>query len=121
MICLTVTDSQGNCTQYPITEEENYHLTIGRSTECDIALPQDNHLSRLHCRVSYMQGMLILRDCGSSNGTYLNGKRIEKDVMLPGRVYTIGQTSITSIADEDWLHTVKLIQSLFRYRPCDMF
>ncbi len=95
MICLTVTDSQGNCTQYPITEEENYHLTIGRSTECDIALPQDNHLSRLHCRVSYMQGMLILRDCGSSNGTYLNGKRIEKDVMLPGRVYTIGQTSIT--------------------------
>lgn len=49
--------------------------TIGRSKDCDICL-NVVHLSRRHAQISVGDDYLQIDDLNSSNGTYLNGKRV---------------------------------------------
>lgn len=48
---------------------------IGRSSDCDICVAAA-HLSRRHAELTVTDGVLYVKDLGSANGTYLNGKRI---------------------------------------------
>lgn len=48
---------------------------IGRSSECDISLAAA-HLSRRHAELSVVDGILYVKDLGSANGTFLNGRQI---------------------------------------------
>ena len=48
---------------------------IGRAPECDISLAAA-HLSRRHAQLSVVDGMLYVKDLGSANGTFLNGKQV---------------------------------------------
>jgi pSer/pThr/pTyr-binding forkhead associated (FHA) protein len=48
---------------------------IGRSSECDIVLSAA-HLSRRHARLQVIDGLLFVKDLGSANGTFLNGKQV---------------------------------------------
>lgn len=48
---------------------------IGRSSDCDISLAAA-HLSRRHAQLSVIDGALYVKDLGSANGTFLNGKQI---------------------------------------------
>ncbi len=56
---------------FPIKAE----TVIGRSNDCDITLAAA-HLSRRHVKLSIQEGLLYVKDLGSANGTYLNGKRV---------------------------------------------
>jgi DNA-binding CsgD family transcriptional regulator len=47
---------------------------IGRDLTCDIVLPGDGTVSRIHAIVSAADGQLSLADAGSRNGTMLNGR-----------------------------------------------
>ena len=57
--------------------------SIGRASECAIPV-KDRYLSRHHAEVLSTEGRWMLRDCGSANGTYLNGVRVEQDLALHG-------------------------------------
>ena len=48
---------------------------IGSSAECDLCLP-DPTVSRRHAMVRIDDGALVIEDLGSSNGSYINGKRV---------------------------------------------
>lgn len=50
--------------------------SIGRSKECDICL-NVVHLSRRHAQITVKENYLQVDDLNSSNGTYVNGKRVE--------------------------------------------
>lgn len=50
-------------------------LSIGRAEHCDMIL-DDPTVSREHALVQHQSGFFSLRDLGSSNGTFLNGKRL---------------------------------------------
>lgn len=50
---------------------------IGRSRKSDIYIP-DPVLSKTHARIFYYEGDYYLQDLGSTNGTYLNGKKLTK-------------------------------------------
>ena len=47
-------------------------------------------VSRRHCQLSYVDGVLKVRDLGSLNGTYVNGKRIEEAVVQAGDEIRLG-------------------------------
>lgn len=58
-------------------------LTMGRAAGCQITL-DDTYISQLHARVRNGDSGVIVEDLGSTNGTYLNRKR----VMAPSVVST---------------------------------
>jgi pSer/pThr/pTyr-binding forkhead associated (FHA) protein len=64
---------------YPIPSEQ----TIGRAQECDICVPSDE-ISRKHALVKPSPEGLSVEDLGSANGTFINGKRVQKGVLKPG-------------------------------------
>ncbi len=66
-------------------------LTVGRDSR---QLPlTDNTVSRRHCELLPKQGDWVLRDLGSSNGTYVNGLRVDKTYNLKlGDQIRVGRT-----------------------------
>ncbi len=63
---------------------------VGRRPECDIRVPV-MQVSRKHCNIVNRDGKVIIQDLGSSNGTYLNQKRIEQQAEIaPGDIVAIG-------------------------------
>ncbi len=51
-------------------------ITVGRAATCTIGMPDDSFVSQLHARVYRDAGLTMIEDLGSTNGTYLNGKRL---------------------------------------------
>src|SRR5262245_32418171 len=49
--------------------------TLGRHDDCLIRI-KSSQVSRRHCEILEVGGKLTVRDLGSSNGTFVNGKRI---------------------------------------------
>jgi predicted component of type VI protein secretion system len=62
---------------------------LGRSREANITVAHPL-VSRRHCEVFENDGLLMLRDLASLNGTMIHGRRIEQAPLLPGTVFTIG-------------------------------
>ncbi len=58
-------------------------ISIGRASDCSIPI-KDRYLSRKHAEIVQSHGTWVLKDCGSANGTYLNGVRVERDHPLRG-------------------------------------
>lgn len=56
-------------------------FVIGRHSECDLTI-SDKRLSRTHARVEGFGSQFVLSDCGSSNGTEINGKPVVDPVAL---------------------------------------
>jgi len=57
---------------------------VGRKGgECDIALEHPS-ISKLHCAIARTDGLLFVRDLGSTNGTKVNGQRVTRGALLPG-------------------------------------
>src|SRR5881396_1391193 len=55
---------------------------VGRKEECDLRLDHKS-VSKLHCVVVKTDGLLLLRDLGSTNGTRVNGQRVRRAALLP--------------------------------------
>src|SRR5688572_24144380 len=53
----------------------NGELTVGRAAGCQVAL-EDNYVSQLHARVFTREGTVWVEDLGSTNGTYVNDRRV---------------------------------------------
>ena len=74
--------------------EQEYELgksriTLGRATTNDIVL-NDNRLSRSHARLECDPASCTLIDLGSSNGSYVNERRVERMLLQPGDLITLG-------------------------------
>jgi hypothetical protein len=67
--------------------------SVGRQSSCTIPL-KDSTLSRLHCEVILAGAVATLVDKGSRNGTLLNGKKIDAQVLQPGDKIQIGATTL---------------------------
>ncbi len=71
-------------------------MSIGRSPECSIVI--DNKLvSRVHAVVQKIRDVYFIKDENSTNGTFLNGKRIPNDKYVklnPGDKITVGTVNL---------------------------
>jgi len=68
-------------------------LTIGRRSANDLSIVEQG-VSRWHCRIDYDGEFYWLVDCGSHNGTYVNGRKITKCLLYDGDVVKIGHTRL---------------------------
>jgi hypothetical protein len=67
-------------------------VVLGRSPEADIPL-DDPYASEFHLRLNNREGKLVLTDLGSTNGTYVNGRRVTTPVDLNrGDAVQVGKT-----------------------------
>jgi pSer/pThr/pTyr-binding forkhead associated (FHA) protein len=64
-------------------------ISIGRAETNDIRL-DDGRVSRVHARLTLSEGETILMDLGSSNGTRVDGERIERATLIPGATIHVG-------------------------------
>ena len=62
---------------------------VGRREDCDLRIPL-GEVSRKHCRILRDGDSLKLEDLGSSNGTFLNGSRVQEALLSPGDTIQVG-------------------------------
>ncbi|MCX8039016.1 MAG: serine/threonine-protein kinase [Planctomycetota bacterium] len=76
-------------------------VIIGRLAEhAEIVIP-DAQVSRAHCRLRPSEEGWVVEDLGSRNGTWLNGQRVQRAVVMPGDRLRIGSCVLHLEAAED--------------------
>lgn len=69
--------------------------TVGRTARADFILDAAL-VSRLHCRLTAdSSDQLVVEDLDSTNGTLVNGTRIQRAVLREGDVLTVGRVDLT--------------------------
>jgi pSer/pThr/pTyr-binding forkhead associated (FHA) protein len=67
--------------------------TIGRSNGAEFIVNAEL-VSRLHCQLSASAGGLRVKDLGSTNGTYVNGKRVAASELQDGDRLAVGRVEL---------------------------
>lgn len=61
---------------------------VGRKDDVDLRLDHKS-VSKLHCVIVKTDGLLLVRDLGSTNGTRVNGQRVRRAALLPNDLLNI--------------------------------
>ncbi len=72
--------------EFPVPEAG---VILGRRQDCHLRIPTRD-VSRKHCELFSETGNLVVKDLGSSNGTYVNGKRVAKIKLKAGDRLRVG-------------------------------
>ena len=73
---------------FPLGEE----ITLGRAAGCQVTI-DDTYASQLHARVFQREGQVFVEDLGSTNGTYLNRRKVTGPMVVSrGDRLQIGNT-----------------------------
>lgn len=75
-------------------DDENRHVIIGRSVGTNIRV-DDSEMSRRHAEVTCQSGRFHIRDLGSANGTFVNGRKLAETVLQHGDTIRLGHTRLT--------------------------
>ena len=71
-----------------------WEISLGRSNTCDIVVPADMTVSRFHAVIARRKKGWTLIDTYSKTGTFVNGRRIDKKIILEnGDTLTFGNVS----------------------------
>src|SRR3990167_145026 len=82
-----------------ITLNKN-RMAIGKRETNDLPLT-DKTVSRNHLEIEYSSDSFLLRDLGSTNGTYLNGSKVKEAYLAPGDTIKIGNTMLEFVAFDE--------------------
>ncbi len=85
MVTITVSEKGGQQSTFEFSKPE---ITIGRMKGNDIVLPKGN-VSKRHSRILITDAAFTIVDLGSTNGTYVNGRKItgEQPITLSDKIY----------------------------------
>lgn len=89
-------------------------ITIGRANENDLTI--DNLLlSRQHAIIAFTNKRHTITDLDSINGTFVNGNKVNKHILEPGDVITLGDVSMIYINENSESHSnTSMTKKLFR-------
>jgi len=82
--------------------EEHDTFLIGRNNEAHLCLPDDRFFSRNHCLLEIDPPRCFLRDLGSTNGTFVNGKRVSETFLRHGDQIQGGATVLMIEVSSGW-------------------
>ncbi|MGQ0628421.1 MAG: FHA domain-containing protein [Phycisphaerales bacterium] len=85
-LSLVMVKADGSTKEVRIDRES---AIIGREEGCRIRIPLSS-ISRKHCEVKSDDDEVLVQDLGSSNGTYVNGKRVKQQELAPGDLLCVG-------------------------------
>ena len=77
-------------------DERSPEVSIGTSEANNLVIP-DSEVSRRHVRMEVREGLLRVRDAGSTNGTWVNGTRTVEALLSGGETVRIGATVLAVI------------------------
>jgi hypothetical protein len=81
--------------RFPVTQT----LRVGRNTQAEIFLV-DPSVSRNHAVVEFRGRDVVVRDAGSTNGTFVNGERVQMHTLRPGDRVAFGKTEMAVDCEE---------------------
>jgi pSer/pThr/pTyr-binding forkhead associated (FHA) protein len=84
-VSLVLVRTDGRQSEIPLKTR----AVIGRQTDCQIRIPSAG-ISRHHCELNLADGKVLLRDMGSSNGTFVNRQRVQQQQLSAGDLIGIG-------------------------------
>src|SRR5882724_7044540 len=76
---------------------EGQEIVIGRSSELDMVLVEEM-VSRKHARIALTDGVINIEDLGSTNGTFVNGEKVDRGTLMEGDRVLIGTNILKVIA-----------------------
>lgn len=102
-------------------ELQAYSVVVGRDPSCDLVL-NDAKCSRRHAVLEMGPSGLSIRDNGSANGVFVNGKKVERASVIPGDILRVGETVLkvlpeaggTVVMGEDELDEFRETEDLAR-------
>jgi len=85
--------------EYPLSEGQE--IVIGRSSELDMVLVEEM-VSRKHARIALSDGVISIEDLGSTNGTFVNGEKVDRGTLKEGDRVLIGTNilKVMAVADD---------------------
>jgi pSer/pThr/pTyr-binding forkhead associated (FHA) protein len=81
--------------EYPLAEGQE--IVIGRSSELDMVLVEEM-VSRKHARIALAEGAISIEDLGSTNGTFVNGEKVQQGTLREGDRVLIGTNILKVVA-----------------------
>ena len=81
--------------EFPLDEFQE--IVIGRSSDLDMVLVEEM-VSRRHARISLQGGVVSIEDMGSTNGTFVNGEKIQQATLQEGDRVLIGTSILKLVA-----------------------
>jgi predicted component of type VI protein secretion system len=85
-VVLVMFRNEGGQRSFSITRDVS---VVGRREDCDFRIPL-GEISRKHCRLIRDGEALRVEDLGSSNGTFVNGQRVQESALAPGDTLQVG-------------------------------
>jgi pSer/pThr/pTyr-binding forkhead associated (FHA) protein len=81
--------------EFPI--EEGQDIVIGRSSDLDMVLVEEM-VSRRHAHIKMRAGVISIEDLGSTNGTFVNGEKVQRAQLKEGDRVLIGTSILKVVA-----------------------
>lgn len=86
-------------------------LTIGRASQSDLQIA-DEKISRIHCGIRAEADAFMIKDLGSTNGTWVNDQRIREAILKFGDRIRVGNTVLAFESEPRHHSTSKLPEIL---------
>ncbi len=92
-LTLVMFKTDGSRRDFPV---ERPRVVLGRKNNCDLRIPLPS-VSRQHCEILLEDDQARLNDLGSSNGTQVNGERVQGVTLRPGDLIRGGPVLFTVV------------------------
>jgi eukaryotic-like serine/threonine-protein kinase len=100
-VVLRVTAGPHTGMEYTFERHETF--VVGRSSQVQFPVPEDGFLSRNHFLIEFNPPVCFLRDLGSTNGTKVNGHRVEGVRLRDGDTISAGESSfVIRVEETSW-------------------
>ena len=94
-VTLVMFKADGSRRDFPIRKNR---IVVGRKNSCGLRIPIPA-ISRQHCEIEVTPDGIVLRDLGSSNGTYHNSIRVQESELTAGDEVSVGPVVFTVVVN----------------------